>query len=78
MRFVVVQALDQALDIALRLALNIPFQEVLAFPKLSKAYFAFFEVLFRNHISAVLSLSTPIFLQVWWLTVDIHIPWWLV
>jgi exportin-7 len=58
------QALDQALEVALRLALNIPFQEILAFPKLSNAYFAFFEVLFRNHITAVLSLSTPVFLQV--------------
>lgn len=59
-----VQALDNALDTALRMALSIPFQEVMAFPKLSKAYFAFFEVLFRNHITAVLALSTPIFLQV--------------
>lgn len=32
--------------------------------QLSKAYFAFFEVLFRNHIAAVLSLATPVFLQV--------------
>lgn len=46
------------------MALSVPFQEVMAFPKLAKAYFAFFEVLFRNHINSVLSLGTPVFLQV--------------
>ena len=57
-------ALQNALDVALRLALSIPFGEIMAFPKLSKAYFAFFEVLFRNHITAVLDMNTPVFLQV--------------
>ena len=58
----------------MRLALSIPFAEILAFPKLGKAYFAFFEVLFRNHITAVLSLSTPVFLQVGWTAGDPATP----
>jgi exportin-7 len=57
-------ALDSALDIALQLALSVPLDDVIAYPKLSKAYFGFVEILFRNHIKTVLALDTGIFMQI--------------
>lgn len=58
------QALDNALETALQLALSVPLVDVTAFPKLCKAYFVFFEILFRNHIAVVLALETPVFMRV--------------
>ena len=58
------QALDSALETALQLALSVPLVDVNAFPKLCKAYFIFFEILFRNHIGAVVALDTPVFMRV--------------
>lgn len=58
------QALDSALETALQLALTVPLTDVTAFPKLCKAYFVFFEILFRNHIAVVLALDTPVFMSV--------------
>ena len=57
-------ALDQALDVALRLSLSISLDDVMAYPKLSKSYFSFLEVLFRSHISVVLKLNTDTLMQV--------------
>ncbi|CAN0553100.1 unnamed protein product, partial [Laminaria digitata] len=57
-------ALDSALETALQLALSVPLADVTAFPKLCKAYFVFFEILFRNHITVVLALDTPVFMRV--------------
>jgi len=56
-------ALDNALEIALQLALSIPLEHVLAYPKVSKSYYAFIEILFRNHISMALALDTILFMQ---------------
>ncbi|CAM9433954.1 unnamed protein product [Ascophyllum nodosum] len=58
------KALDSALETALQLALSVPLVDVNAFPKLCKAYFIFFEILFRNHIGAVVALDTPVFMRV--------------
>ncbi|KAB2595440.1 exportin-7-like [Pyrus ussuriensis x Pyrus communis] len=58
------RALADALDIALKMTLSIPLADVLAFRKLSKAYFAFLEVLFNSHIVYILNLDTSTFLHI--------------
>eukprot|EP00586_Coscinodiscus_wailesii_P002586 CAMPEP_0172484254 /NCGR_PEP_ID=MMETSP1066-20121228/11629_1 /TAXON_ID=671091 /ORGANISM="Coscinodiscus wailesii, Strain CCMP2513" /LENGTH=1123 /DNA_ID=CAMNT_0013248627 /DNA_START=273 /DNA_END=3644 /DNA_ORIENTATION=+ len=57
------RALESALDVALQLALGVPLEDVLAYPKLSKAFYGFVEILFRNHIATVLALETNILMQ---------------
>mmetsp|Transcript_3905 Transcript_3905/g.6196 ORF Transcript_3905/g.6196 Transcript_3905/m.6196 type:complete len:239 (-) Transcript_3905:535-1251(-) len=58
------KALEDALAVALELCLNVPVEEVIVYPKFAKAYFSFFEVLFRNHTETLIALETPTFLQV--------------
>ncbi|XP_042518350.1 exportin-7 isoform X2 [Macadamia integrifolia] len=58
------RALADALDIALKMTLSIPLADILAFLKLSRAYFAFLEVLFNNHIAFVLRLDTSTFMHI--------------
>ncbi|GMI06261.1 hypothetical protein TrVE_jg13515 [Triparma verrucosa] len=52
-------ALDRALEVALQMILSISLDDVMAYPKLSKSYFSFLEILFRSHIQVVLALTTP-------------------
>ena len=56
-------ALDNSLDVALQMSLSISLEDVIAYPKLSKAYFGFIEILFRNHKKTVFALDTNIFMQ---------------
>jgi exportin-7 len=56
-------ALDNSLDVALQMALSVSLEDVVAYPKLSKAYFGFIEILFRNHKKTVFALETNIFMQ---------------
>mmetsp|Transcript_45192 Transcript_45192/g.94800 ORF Transcript_45192/g.94800 Transcript_45192/m.94800 type:complete len:1112 (+) Transcript_45192:332-3667(+) len=56
-------ALDNALDISLKMALSIPLDHVIAYPKLSKSVFGFIEIIFRNHIKTTMALDTSIFMQ---------------
>eukprot|EP00580_Thalassiosira_gravida_P016865 CAMPEP_0201660514 /NCGR_PEP_ID=MMETSP0494-20130426/3148_1 /ASSEMBLY_ACC=CAM_ASM_000839 /TAXON_ID=420259 /ORGANISM="Thalassiosira gravida, Strain GMp14c1" /LENGTH=1109 /DNA_ID=CAMNT_0048138419 /DNA_START=380 /DNA_END=3709 /DNA_ORIENTATION=+ len=56
-------ALDSALDISLKMALSIPLDHVIAYPKLSKSVFGFMEIIFRNHIKTTMALDTSIFMQ---------------
>ena len=58
-----IQALQNALDVSLQLCLQIPLADIIAYVKLSKAYFGFLEVLFRNHLDVLSGLDSPIFLQ---------------
>lgn len=58
------RALADALDISLKMILSIPLADILAFRKLTKAYFTFMEVLFNNHISFVLTLDTKTFMHI--------------
>mmetsp|Transcript_992 Transcript_992/g.1252 ORF Transcript_992/g.1252 Transcript_992/m.1252 type:complete len:1105 (-) Transcript_992:236-3550(-) len=58
------KALEDALNVALELSLSVPVEEVISYPKFAKAYFAFFEILFRNHTETLLALETPVFLQI--------------
>ena len=45
--------LQDALDMALRLVLSIPMSDILAFRKVSRAYFSLMEVLAHSHTSTV-------------------------
>ena len=56
-------ALDNALDVALQMILSVSVEDVIAYPKLSKAYYGFIEIFFRNHIKSVMALETNVFLQ---------------
>eukprot|EP00569_Conticribra_weissflogii_P005356 CAMPEP_0171334280 /NCGR_PEP_ID=MMETSP0878-20121228/4563_1 /TAXON_ID=67004 /ORGANISM="Thalassiosira weissflogii, Strain CCMP1336" /LENGTH=1107 /DNA_ID=CAMNT_0011835351 /DNA_START=409 /DNA_END=3732 /DNA_ORIENTATION=+ len=57
-------ALDNALDISLQMALGIPLEHVISFPKLSKSVFGFIEIMFKNHIKTTMALETNVFMQV--------------
>ena len=57
------QALQNALDVSLQMCLQIPLSDVLAYVKLSRAYFAFMEILFRNHLDVLSGLDSAVFLQ---------------
>mmetsp|Transcript_42128 Transcript_42128/g.76004 ORF Transcript_42128/g.76004 Transcript_42128/m.76004 type:complete len:1110 (+) Transcript_42128:281-3610(+) len=56
-------ALDNALDISLKMALSIPLDHVVAYPKLSKSVFGFMEIIFRSHIKTTMALDTSVFMQ---------------
>ncbi|KAJ6961571.1 exportin-7-like isoform X1 [Populus alba x Populus x berolinensis] len=58
------RALSDALDIALKMTLSIPLADILAFRKLTRAYFAFLEVLFSSHIVFILNLDTNTFMHI--------------
>ncbi|KGN48009.2 exportin-7 isoform X4 [Cucumis sativus] len=58
------RALSDAMDIALKMTLSIPLADILAFRKLTRAYFAFLEVLFSSHIVFILNLDTSTFMHI--------------
>ncbi|GAB4836168.1 hypothetical protein Ancab_001081 [Ancistrocladus abbreviatus] len=58
------RALEDALNIALKMTLSIPLADMLAFRKLTRAYFAFVEVLFNNHIAFTMNLDTSTFMHI--------------
>lgn len=58
------RSLADALDIALKMALSIPLADILAYRKLTRAYFAFLEVLFNSHIVFILNLHTSAFMHI--------------
>jgi exportin-7 len=57
------KALQNALDVSLQVCLQIPLADVLAYVKLSKAYYAFLEILFRNHLDVLSGLDSAVFIQ---------------
>jgi exportin-7 len=57
-------ALQHSLDVALNMALSVPLDDVNSYPKLSKAYYSFIEILFRSHKKRVFALDTNVFLQI--------------
>mmetsp|Transcript_24863 Transcript_24863/g.58336 ORF Transcript_24863/g.58336 Transcript_24863/m.58336 type:complete len:1123 (+) Transcript_24863:355-3723(+) len=57
-------ALQNALDVALNMALSVPLDDVNHYQKLSKAYYSFIEILFRSHKKRVFALDTNVFLQI--------------
>lgn len=56
------KALQNALDISLQMCLQIPLNDILAYVKLSKAYFAFLEVLLKNHLDVLCGLDSSVFI----------------
>lgn len=58
------RALADALDIALKMTLSVPLADILAYRKLTRAYFAFLEVLFNSHIDFILNLETNTFTHI--------------
>ncbi|KAJ6694854.1 hypothetical protein OIU74_014060 [Salix koriyanagi] len=58
------RALSDVLDIALKMTLSIPLADILAFRKLTRAYFAFLEVLFSSHIVFILNMDTNTFMHI--------------
>lgn len=54
-------ALKDALDMALRLVLSIPMNDIMAFRKVSRAYFNLMEVLAHSHTSTVVSQDLTTF-----------------
>mmetsp|Transcript_11656 Transcript_11656/g.18039 ORF Transcript_11656/g.18039 Transcript_11656/m.18039 type:complete len:1117 (+) Transcript_11656:131-3481(+) len=56
-------ALDSALDVTLQMALSVPLDDIVAYPKLSKAFYGFVENLFRSHKRTVMALDTSVFMQ---------------
>ncbi|KAK1281191.1 hypothetical protein QJS04_geneDACA015059 [Acorus gramineus] len=58
------RALADVLDIALKMMLSIPLADIMAFKKLTKAYFAFVEVLFNHQIAFILNLDTNVFMHI--------------
>lgn len=57
------KALQNAMDVALQMCLQIPLSDIVAYVKLSKAFYAFLEILFRNHLDVLCGLDSPVFLQ---------------
>ena len=55
------RALQNSLDVSLQLCLSIPLEEVMAYPKLSKAYFSYLEILFRHHLDVLAGLDSATF-----------------
>ncbi|XP_022864034.1 exportin-7 isoform X2 [Olea europaea var. sylvestris] len=58
------RALADALDIAVKMTLAIPLADILAYRKLTRAYFAFLEVLFNSHNVFVLNLEANTFIHI--------------
>jgi len=59
------KALESALEMALALCAATPFEDgVLAYPKLTTAYYMFFEIVFRNHLAFILLKESAQFLQI--------------
>jgi exportin-7 len=58
------KALESALEVALQMALSVPMDDIAAYPKLSKAYYSYIEILFRSHKNTVFQLDTTIFMQI--------------
>jgi exportin-7 len=58
------KALENSLEVALQMALSVPLDDIAAYPKLSKAYYSFIEILFRSHKTTIFQLDTTIFMQI--------------
>ncbi|XP_031377633.1 exportin-7 isoform X1 [Punica granatum] len=57
-------ALSEVLNIVMKMILSIPLADILAYRKLTRAYFAFLENLFSNHINFILNLDTSTFMHI--------------
>ncbi|GBG80488.1 hypothetical protein CBR_g30950 [Chara braunii] len=58
------RALADALDVALKISLSISLQEIMAFRKLARAYFALLDVLCHNHTTVIVNLDANTFARI--------------
>lgn len=58
------KALENALEVALHLALSVSLEDILAYRKLARNYFAFLDALFRNHLAHLAAKDTATFMTV--------------
>ena len=54
------RALADCLAVTIKLCLAMSLEEIMAFPKVGKAYFALIELLMRNHTPMIVELETPV------------------
>ncbi|CAL8462392.1 g1925 [Coccomyxa elongata] len=54
-------ALKDALDVTMKMALSIPLVDIMAYRKVSKAFFGLLEVLCANHTGVIAACDTPTF-----------------
>jgi len=57
------RAFAEAIAIAFQLALAIPLPDLIAYPKVAKAYYGLIEILCVNHSADVVNLDTPVFVH---------------
>ncbi|EFC50356.1 exportin-7 [Naegleria gruberi] len=57
-------ALNEVLNTVIRLALSIPYSDIMAYPKLCRAYYGLMETLFQEHTHTIIRFETSIFLQI--------------
>lgn len=65
--------MQNALDVSLQMCLQIPLNDILAYTKLSKAYFGFLEVLLKGHLGVLCGLERAVecvWRSVVWLSVS--------
>ena len=58
------KALQNSFDVALQLCLSIPLEDVLAYVKLSKAFFQFLEILLKSHLDVLCGLESNVFIDI--------------
>ncbi len=56
-------ALQNALDVTLQICLQIPLGDILSYMKLSRAYYSYLEVLYKNHLDVLSGLDSAVFNQ---------------
>lgn len=54
-------ALNDAMSICFQMMLVVPINDVMAYPKVAKAYFQFIEILCSNHTKSIVTLEHPAF-----------------
>lgn len=54
-------ALQDALDVSMKMALSIPLEDIIAYQKVAKAYFGLMEVLCHSHVHVIAACDTPTF-----------------
>lgn len=52
---------QDALDVTMKMALSIPLADIMAYRKVSKAFFGLLEVLCANHTGVIAACDTPTF-----------------
>lgn len=54
------RALSDCLEVMIQMCLRVKLEDILAYPKLSRAYFTLMELLMRNHTTVIAELEPPV------------------